>query len=288
VKVAQPIEAQPVGTGDPLSQPLAVTTDSSTETDTGDPIDSAQSLQARCDNMQPPSSYCESFEDTKQTCRRFAEALNPDMAADTVDCITGKGGAVDVCSYDAAGKCFVAALQNQPPSKAHRKRCDSMVRACANYRWKRGDLTADNCMRAMASVGKPGQARLASCMAESCGIGNCVYGYPQGAAQSMKCSQLGRRVVKAPKQQEGVFSGDASGELVGDGAIAGPHVVSTHFLVERSQDAWRSPFGPGLAYRGAFGGGRYEAVDSGLICSQLGPGGGARTVANRGRSCSAC
>ena len=173
--MAQPIEAQPVGSGELVRQPIAVATAASTDSETVEPIDMSGSLTARCENMQPPSSYCESFEDTKRTCKRLADALNPEVAADAVDCLTGKAGAVDVCNYAAAGKCFVAALQSQPPSSTHRKRCQSMVRNCAKHRWRHSDLTADNCMRAMASVGKSVSRRLASCMAESCGIGNCVY-----------------------------------------------------------------------------------------------------------------
>ena len=173
ITVAAPSELSPGATGD---EPLPNGEANDEEPTVGLAGGDDDALRRQCRTLKPPPGpHCESFEDTKLDCETYADALEEDAAQRATHCLVQRSGREAICRYEALQDCFRAALRSADPDPAARSRCTSLVSGCASARWSAGDLTLSSCTRAFAAVKTRHESLLASCIAEGCSIGGCIW-----------------------------------------------------------------------------------------------------------------
>ncbi len=173
VVVATPIEVEPA-TGE---EPVIVAEEVDGVDRSGAVQPRTTDLAASCRGIQPPPGpFCESFEDTKHDCERYAATLEPDAAEAATQCLVDRSGTEAICRFEALEECFVAGLRVARPDGRARNKCNSLVTQCSGGRWASPDLTVASCELAMAAVKDEHDSELVSCMVEGCGISSCIWG----------------------------------------------------------------------------------------------------------------
>ncbi len=162
-------------------EPLPNRAPSEPATEQGDPIDHDARLAARlaeaCQRLKPPPGpHCESFHSTMEECEIYGRALQPAAAERAVDCLAAKSGRQDICTYDAAGQCFVVgtlAIHPEPDATAP---CQTVLNHCGGGSMHSAqDLNAMTCRTALSAVKTDRRDVLISCMNESCTVGGCLF-----------------------------------------------------------------------------------------------------------------
>ena len=174
VTVATPIEVEPA-TGE---EGLVIAEEENVEPvdRSGTQVAAGDDLVQICRGLQaPPGPYCESFEDTKIDCERFASALEPEAAEAATRCLADASGSEAICRFEATEDCFVAGLRAARPDGSARRQCEGVAQQCSTGRWSSPDMSVSSCELAMAAVKSQYEAQLIACMVEGCGIASCVW-----------------------------------------------------------------------------------------------------------------
>jgi len=149
--------------------------------DQGEPIDHDARLATRlaetCQTLKPPPGpHCESFHSTVEECEIFGRVLRPEAAERAVECLVAKSGHHDICTYEAAGQCFIVGSLAVHPEPDTTKPCTRVLSNCGSGGMHPSqDLNAMTCRTALSAVKSDRREILVSCMNESCTIGGCLY-----------------------------------------------------------------------------------------------------------------
>lgn len=143
----------------------------------------AQAPSGACDNdtgtvpacsiAKPPGPHCESFSDTKASCKAFRGGLRGAIAAKAVACLNAVSGTPDVCDWERSQKCGNAAVHTACIQPSTFNQCSPILSQCAGYAWSK--LTMDDCQRLLSAV-KDGQRQaMITCMSEGCSADSCMW-----------------------------------------------------------------------------------------------------------------
>lgn len=121
----------------------------------------------------PPGPHCESFADTKSECEHFATTLQPRVAQKAIACVLATSGTRAVCDFDLTAKCAYGATANACVDSALAPKCDAAIAACGG---KKSAFSKADCLRVASAVSASQRPSILTCIAESCGTANCLYG----------------------------------------------------------------------------------------------------------------
>ena len=156
--------AEPEPTGAPSQtppQPLAGACDNDTAT------------VPACSITAPPGPHCESFSDTKASCKSFKSGLRGAIAEKAVQCLNAASGKPDVCDWSKAQECATQAIRTACIQTSTFNQCSPLVSQCAGNQWNK--LTIDDCQRLLSSVKDGKRQAMLTCMAEGCAIDSCTW-----------------------------------------------------------------------------------------------------------------
>lgn len=141
-----------------------------------EPTHAPSALVARCQSLQaPPGPHCEGFHWTQTLCESFDRALHPAVARAAVQCLLGHSKRRSICRPRAREDCFTQALSAAPNLRQDRGRCATLVSHCSQGGHGDKSLTKTRCRRAVAAVRPAFRDEMLTCIAESCGLRQCVY-----------------------------------------------------------------------------------------------------------------
>lgn len=180
------------GTADP-----AETTTTSSD-DTADPVETAQAIEradpptptpsatalaGACDNdtaavpacsiVAPPGPFCESFSDTKASCKAYKSALRGAIAAQAVACLNATSGTQDACDYTKSETCATTAIRSACVQPSTFSLCAPLVSTCAGSQWSK--LTMPDCQALLSAVKDGKRSAMITCMSEGCSIDSCTW-----------------------------------------------------------------------------------------------------------------
>ncbi len=121
----------------------------------------------------PPGPHCESFADTKSECEHFATTLQPRVAQKAIACVLATSGTRAVCDFDLTAKCAYGATANACVDATLAPKCDAAIAACGG---KKASFSKADCLRVASAVSAGQRTSILTCIAESCGTTNCLYG----------------------------------------------------------------------------------------------------------------
>lgn len=119
-----------------------------------------------CTGLRAPGPSCESFFDTREQCNGFVRGMQPRAASKAVACLLARSGKREICQFDAAQKCAVEAIKSVCIEPYSDQPCRTMMSFCRGGRF--GNITQQQCQRALSAVKGQYRPQLLSCMTESC------------------------------------------------------------------------------------------------------------------------
>lgn len=164
VSVAAP-ETTASAEPEPTSKPTAPQPAGVCDNDTG--------TVATCSINAPPGPHCESFTDTKASCKSFRSGLRGAIAAKAVDCLNAVSGKPEVCDWQKPQQCAMDAIRTACIQPSTFNQCSPIVSQCAGYQWNK--LTIDDCQKLLSSVKDGKRQAMLTCMAEGCSIDSCTW-----------------------------------------------------------------------------------------------------------------
>lgn len=126
-----------------------------------------------CSISAPPGPYCESFTDTKASCKSYRSGLRGAIAAKAVACLNAVSGTQDVCNWEVSQKCAVEAIRTACIQPSTFNQCSPIVSQCAGSQWSK--ITMEDCQRMLSSVKDGKRQAMLTCMAEGCSIDSCTW-----------------------------------------------------------------------------------------------------------------
>jgi hypothetical protein len=126
-----------------------------------------------CSIAAPPGPYCESFSDTKSSCKAYKSGLRGAIAAKAVACLNAVSGTQDVCDWNKANSCGTEAIKTACIQPSTFNQCSPVVSACAGYNWSK--LGMEDCQRLLSSVKDGKRQAMLSCMSEGCSSDGCMW-----------------------------------------------------------------------------------------------------------------
>ena len=140
-----------------------------------EPIHRPSALVAECQRLRaPPAPHCEGFHFTQMLCEGFDRSLQRPVARSAVACLLRHSGRPSICNSDTRQDCFAAAIGAAPAGRHDRGRCSRLVSQCTSGGYSSKALTKASCRRAVAAVRPAFRDEMLTCIAESCGIRECV------------------------------------------------------------------------------------------------------------------
>lgn len=127
---------------------------------------------AMCSGLRAPGPQCESFSDTVSECNTMRTGLQPRVAEKAVQCLLQKSGKRDICQFDVANKCALAASKDACVDAFSEQPCRAAVAQCGGAR--HGALTLQRCQQVLSSVMPRHRRAVISCITEGCGVDYCL------------------------------------------------------------------------------------------------------------------
>lgn len=126
---------------------------------------------ALCSGLRaPPGPHCESFSDTLSDCNSMRTGLQPRVAEKAVQCLLLKSGKRDICQFDVANKCGLAATKDACIDSFSDQPCRQAVAACG----RRSSLTLQRCQQVLSAVAPRSRRAVMSCITEGCSVDYCL------------------------------------------------------------------------------------------------------------------
>ncbi len=126
-----------------------------------------------CSINKPPGPSCESFADTKASCKGYKSALRDAIAARAVTCLNSASGTQDICDYSKSEACASAAVRTACIQPSTFNQCSPIVAACAGSSWSK--LTMQECQQLLSAVKDNKRQTMVTCMTEGCSIDSCTW-----------------------------------------------------------------------------------------------------------------
>lgn len=82
-----------------------------------------------CSIAAPPGPFCESFADTKASCKSYKTALRNAVAAKAVACLNATSGTQDACDYTKSESCATEAIRTACVQPSTFNACSPVVRS---------------------------------------------------------------------------------------------------------------------------------------------------------------
>lgn len=126
-----------------------------------------------CSIAAPPGPFCESFADTKASCKSYKTALRNAVAAKAVACLNATSGTQDACDYTKSESCATEAIRTACVQPSTFSACSPVVSQCAGYSW--GKLAMADCQALLSAVKDGKRKSMITCMTEGCSIESCTW-----------------------------------------------------------------------------------------------------------------
>lgn len=173
VVVAEVPETTTDSASDTTSTSTSQSTSSTTSQVAAGPCDNDAGTVPACSIAKPPGPYCESFQDTKATCKTFKTSLRAGVAAKAVACLNAASGTPDICDFSKLEKCSSEAIRSACVQPSTFNACSPVVSACAGNSWSK--LTMNDCQSLLSAVKDGKRQPMITCMTEGCSLESCTW-----------------------------------------------------------------------------------------------------------------
>lgn len=126
-----------------------------------------------CSISAPPGPYCESFADTKATCKGVKKVLRGAIAEKAVTCLNAASGTQGICDFSKVESCLSTAIRAACVQPSTFSACAPVIAQCAGSSWSK--ITMTDCQALLSSVKDGKRAEMITCMSEGCSIESCTW-----------------------------------------------------------------------------------------------------------------